>query len=88
MTSRISFILLLSLVIAFFAALSLADPTTEETKPKNIIGIDLGTTYSAVGIYRDGKVEIIPNKQGHRTTPSVISYDNNGERLVSVCSLK
>ena len=49
-----------------------------------IIGIDLGTTNSVVSVMEGGESKVIQNKEGNRTTPSVVAWNKNGERLVGL----
>ena len=48
----------------------------KEEKEEIIVGIDLGTTNSSIGIWRNNKLEIIPDEYGNRTIPSIVSYTN------------
>lgn len=56
--------------------------STSGDGPAPIIGIDLGTKYARVGIFKDGYVEIIPNDQRKLVTASCVAFKDNGERLI------
>ncbi|KAM0822069.1 hypothetical protein ACQ4PT_071750 [Festuca glaucescens] len=82
MAHAAALLLWLLLIGSLNLAASLLDFPSRLAEDSDVIGIDLGTTYSHVAVYRDGHVVVLPDEEGNWATPSQVAFIDGGSRLV------